>query len=116
MFLFLNTDGGRLSTKRYNTSYALLNSASSTAHADKWYNYAPVNAAGAVIAGYNSVTWTGDRYYQTSSSITIDGVTFYVVTTKVFSRTVTTDSNGSTSNISAEFLKITLKWVSDTSV
>jgi hypothetical protein len=103
-------------TKRYNTSYALLDSSSSTAHTDQWYNYAPYDAAGGLRAGYNAVTWTGDRYYQTSSSITIDGVTFYVVTTKVFSRTVTTDSNGGTSNISAEFLKITLKWVSDTSV
>ena len=104
-------------TKRYNTSYALLwDPTSSTAHTDSWYNYSPLDSSGAVRAGYNSVTWKGDRYYQTSSSITIDGVTFYVVTTKVFSRTVTIDSNGGTSNISAEFLKTTLTWVSDTSV
>ncbi len=101
---------------RQNVTYALDSSSSSTAHTDAWYNYAPRDSSGNIRTGYNAVTWTGDRYYQTSSSITIDGVTFYVVTTKVFSRTVTTDSNGSTSNISAEFLKTTLKWVSDTSV
>jgi hypothetical protein len=101
---------------RQNVTYALDSSSSSTAHTDAWYNYAPRDSSGNIRTGYNAVTWTGDRYYQTSSSITIDGVTFYVVTTKVFSRTVTTDSNGSTSNISAEFLKITLTWVSDTSV
>ena len=101
---------------RQNVTYALDSSSSSTAHTDQWYNYAPRDSSGNIRTGYNAVTWTGDRYYQTSSSITIDGVTFYVVTTKVFSRTVTTDSNGSTSNISAEFLKATWTWVSDTSI
>lgn len=101
---------------RQNVTYALDDSSSSTAHTDAWYNYAPRDSSGNIRTGYNAVTWKGDRYYQTSTSITIDGVTFYVVTTKVFSRTVTTDSNGGTSNISAEFLKITLTWVSDTSV
>ena len=101
---------------RQNVTYALDDSSSSTAHTDAWYNYAPRDSSGNIRTGYNAVTWKGDRYYQTSASITIDGVTFYVVTTKVFSRTVTIDSNGGTSNISAEFLKTTLTWVSDTSV
>ena len=101
---------------RQNVTYALDSSSSSTAHTDAWYNYGPRDSSGNIRTGYNAVTWTGDRYYQTSSSITIDGVTFYVVTTKVFSRTVTTDSNGGTSNISAEFLKATWTWLSDTSV
>ena len=101
---------------RQNVTYALDSSSSATAHTDAWYNYAPRDSSGNIRTGYNAVTWTGDRYYQTSSSITIDGVTFYVVTTKVFSRTVTTDSNGSTSNISAEFLKATWKWISDTAI
>ena len=101
---------------RQNVTYALDDFSSSTAHTDAWYNYAPRDSSGNIRTGYNAVTWTGDRYYQTSSSITIDGVTFYVVTTKVFSRTVTTDSNGSTSYISAEFLKATWKWISDTAI
>ena len=101
---------------RQNVTYALDDFSSSTAHTDAWYNYAPRDSSGNIRTGYNAVTWKGDRYYQTSVSITIDGVTFYVVTTKVFSRTVTTDSNGGTSNISAEFLKATWTWLSDTSV
>jgi len=101
----------------YNDTFPLDDSSSSTAHTDYWANYKPYNASGVLRNGYNAVTWTGDRYYQTYTGPTnIGGTDFYEITTKVFSRTVTTDSNGSTSNISAEFLKKTLTWLSFTTV
>ena len=102
---------------RQNVTYALDSSSSSTAHTDAWYNYAPRDSSGNIRTGYNAVTWTGDRYYQTYTGPTnIGGTDFYEITTKVFSRTVTTDSNGSTSYISAEFLKETLVWLSFSTV
>jgi hypothetical protein len=102
---------------RQNVTCALDSSSSSIAHTDAWYNYAPRDSSGNIRTGYNAVTWTGDRYYQTYTGPTnIGGTDFYEITTKVFSRTVTTDSNGSTSYISAEFLKKTLTWLSFTTV
>ena len=102
---------------RQNVTYALDDSSSSTAHTDEWYNYAPRDSSGNIRTGYNAVTWKGDRYYQTYTGPTnIGGTDFYEITTKVFSRTVTTDSNGSTSYISKEFLKQTLVWLSFTTV
>jgi len=102
---------------RQNVTYALDSSSSATAHTDAWYNYAPRDSSGNIRTGYNAVTWTGDRYFQTYTGPTnIGGTDFYEITTKVFSRTVTTDSNGSTSYISAEFLKKTLTWLSFTTV
>jgi len=100
----------------YNDTFPLLGHASATAHTDYWADYKPYDSSGVLRNGYNAVTWTGDRYYQTSTSTTIGGNTFYIVTTKVFSRTVTVDSNGGISAISAEFLKTTLTWLSDTAV
>ena len=119
--------GGRIGIQQYRWGpleylppfvnyFPLDDSSSSTAHTDYWANYKPYNASGVLRNGYNAVTWTGDRYYQTSASTTIGGNTFYIVTTKVFSRTVTIDSNGGASDISTEFLKKTLTWLSDTSV
>ena len=102
---------------RQNGTYPLDDSSSSTAHTDEWYFYAPLDSSGNIRTGYNAVTWTGDRYYQTYTGPTnIGGTDFYEITTKVFSRTVTTDSNGSTSFISQEFLKETLVWLSFTTV
>ena len=100
----------------FTDTFPLDGSSSSTAHTDYWANYKPYDHSGVLRNGYNAVTWTGDRYYQTSASITIGGNTFYIITTKVFSRTVTVDSNGGISDISAEFLKTTLTWLSDTSL
>ena len=102
---------------RQNVTYALDDSSSSTAHTDAWYNYAPRDSSGNIRTGYNAVTWIGDRPYQsTVGTITISGTTLHIIETKVFSRTVTVDSNGSISNISAEFLKATWTWLSDTAV
>ena len=103
---------------RQNVTYALdYDGLSSTAHTDAWYNYAPRDSSGNIRTGYNAVTWIGDRPYQsTVGTITISGTTLHIIETKVFSRTVTVDSNGSISNISAEFLKATWTWLSDTAV
>ena len=101
----------------YVNYFPLDDSSSSTAHTDYWANYKPYDASGVLRSGYNAVTWTGPRYYQTYTGPTnIGGTDFYEITTKVFDRTKTTDSNGGTSDISAEFLKKTLVWLSFTSV
>ena len=98
--------------KRYNDTFALDSSSSSSIHTDYWADYKPYDSAGVLRTGYNSVAWTGDRYYQSvTGSITIDGTSLNIVETKVFSREVTIDSNGGTSDISAEFLKETLAWL-----
>jgi len=103
--------------QRYNTTYALDDSSSSTAHTDYWANYKPYNASGVLRTGYNAVTWTGPRYSQsTVGTITISGTTLHIIETKVFDRTKTTDSNGGTSAISAEFPKTTWTWLSDTAI
>jgi hypothetical protein len=103
---------------RQNVTYPLdYDGLSSTAHTDAWYNYAPRDSSGNIRTGYNAVTWIGDRPYQsTVGTITISGTTLHIIETKLFSRTVTVDSNGCISNISAEFLKTTWTWLSDTSV
>ena len=104
--------------QRYNTTYALdYDGLSSTAHTDYWANYKPYDSSGVLRTGYNAVTWIGDRPYQsTVGTITIDGTTLHIIETKVFSRTVTVDSNGGISGISAEFLKATWTWLSDTAI
>ena len=103
---------------RQNVTYALdYDGLSSTAHTDAWYNYAPRDSSGNIRTGYNAVTWIGDRPYQsTVGTITISGTTLHIIETKVFSRTVTVDSNGGISAISAEFLKATWTWLSDTAI
>ena len=104
--------------QRYNTTYALdYDGLSSTAHTDYWASYKPYDSSGVLRTGYNAVTWIGDRPYQsTVGTITISGTTLHIIETKVFSRTVTVDSNGGISGISAEFLKTTWTWLSDTAV
>jgi hypothetical protein len=101
----------------YVNYFPLDDSSSATAHTDYWANYKPYDASGVLRNGYNAVTWTGPRYYQsTVGTITISGTTLHIIETKVFDRTKTTDSNGGTSDISAEFLKTTWTWLSDTAI